>query len=172
QEQIVQPLLANFLQERGLRLSPNKTKISHIDQGFDFLGQHIKKYSGKLLIKPSKGSCQRLLEKVKSTLKSNQTASQWNVIKRLNPLIRGWSYYPHHVSAKETFLQMDYKINPKLWKWARRRPPSMGAKWIKRQYFFPPEQWGHFPASQKEGLDQTETIHLLRAGQTPIQRHR
>jgi RNA-directed DNA polymerase len=91
-EQIVQPLMANFLQERGLRRSPPKTKISHIDQGFDFLGQNIKKYRGKLLIKPSKGSCKRLLEKVKRTLKSNKTAKQSKVISLLNPLIRGWSY--------------------------------------------------------------------------------
>ena len=84
--------MANFLQERGLRLSPTKTKISHIDQGFDFLGQNIKKYRGKLLIKPLKGSGKRLLEKVNRTLKSNKTAKQSKVISLLNPLIRAWSY--------------------------------------------------------------------------------
>ena len=164
--------MANFLQERGLRLSPTKTKISHIDQGFDFLGQNIKKYRGKLLIKPSKGSCKRLLEKVKRRLKSNKTAKQSKVISLLNPLIRAWSYYHRHVTAKDTFLEMDYRIHCKLWKWAKRRHRTKGAKWINKKYFPPPEKWGYFAARRKVGSDKTETIHLVRAGKIPIQRHR
>lgn len=50
----IKPLVVDFLQERGLTLSEEKTKITHIDDGFDFLGYNIRKYKGVLLIKPSK----------------------------------------------------------------------------------------------------------------------
>jgi RNA-directed DNA polymerase len=67
---------------------------------------------------------------------------------------------------------MDYRIHCKLWKWARRRHPTKGAKWINKKYFPPTEKWGYFAASQKVGSDKTETIHLVGAGKIPIQRHR
>ena len=59
-ENHIKPRVAAFLKQRGLELSEEKTKITHIDQGFDFLGFNVRKYNSKLLIKPSKKNIKNL----------------------------------------------------------------------------------------------------------------
>ena len=76
-------LIEEFLQERGLSLSQEKTKIVHIEEGFDFLGWNFRKYGGKLLIKPAKKNVQTFLRKIRKIIKDNRTAKQENVIKLL-----------------------------------------------------------------------------------------
>ena len=78
----VQPLITQFLRERGLTLSPHKTTITHIDQGFDFLGQTIRKYQGKPLIKPAPKSVKAFLTKVRSLIKANAQATADHLITR------------------------------------------------------------------------------------------
>jgi len=68
-ENEVKPVVEQFLHERGLRLSQEKTKITHITDGFDFLGQHIRDYDGKILVKPSRKNVQALLRKVRGIIK-------------------------------------------------------------------------------------------------------
>ncbi len=68
-ENLVLPIVEQFLQERGLKLSSTKTKITHIDQGFDFLGQNVRKYNGKFLIKPSKNNLQNVIRKIRKIAK-------------------------------------------------------------------------------------------------------
>jgi group II intron reverse transcriptase/maturase len=97
----VQPIVEQFLQERGLVLSPEKTCITHIETGFDFLGQNIRKYDGKILIKPSKKNVKAFLEKVRGQVRANKSASQLNLIGLLNPVIRGWATYHQHVAARQ-----------------------------------------------------------------------
>ena len=65
----VKPVLNNFLATRGLSLSDEKTRITHIEEGFDFLGFNVRKYDGKLLIKPSKGNIKAVLEKIRNIIK-------------------------------------------------------------------------------------------------------
>ena len=86
---IVKPLVVEFLREREPELSPEKTRVTHIEDGFDFLGQNFRKYNGKLLIKPSKKSITSLLEKVLGIVKNNRQAKTENLIRLLNPVIRG-----------------------------------------------------------------------------------
>jgi RNA-directed DNA polymerase len=85
------PLIESFLRARGLELSHEKTQITHIEEGYDFLGQNIRKYKGKLLIKPSKKNVRTFLDKVRRTVKGNKQAKAGNLILLLNPLIRGWA---------------------------------------------------------------------------------
>jgi RNA-directed DNA polymerase len=125
-ENEVKPLVENFLSARGLELSPEKTGITHIDQGFDFLGVNIRKYNGKLLIKPSKKNVKAFLDKVRNAIKGNKAAKQINLIKMLNPIIRGWANYHRSVTARETFERVDTEIWRTLWKWAKRRHPKKG----------------------------------------------
>ena len=94
--------------ERGLQLSEEKTVITHIDEGFDFLGQNIRKYNGKLLIKPSKSSAKSFLKKIREIVKSNKGAPQDLLIRKLNPVIRGWVNYHRYVVSAETFSWIDY----------------------------------------------------------------
>ena len=88
-EQKVMPIVVNFLAERGLILSPEKTRITHITEGFDFLGWNMRKYNGKLLIKPSKASIKVHLDKIREIIQENRTARQADLIKLLNPVLRG-----------------------------------------------------------------------------------
>jgi len=89
----VKPLVEKFLQERGLELSKTKTRITHISDGFDFLGQNIRKYKGKLLIKPSRRSVQALVAKVRAVVKGSLQLSAGLLVQRLNPIINGWANY-------------------------------------------------------------------------------
>jgi RNA-directed DNA polymerase len=88
-EQEVKPAVVEFLAERGLVLSPEKTKVTHIKDGFDFLGWNIRKYSGKLLMKPSKANVKAHLGKIREIIKANRPAKQTDLIKQLNPVLRG-----------------------------------------------------------------------------------
>ena len=87
----VRPWIETFLAVRGLQLSEEKTRITHIDQGFDFLGWNFRKYSGKMLIQPSKKNAQAFYRKVAETISGNKTAKQADLIRLLNPLLRGWA---------------------------------------------------------------------------------
>ena len=131
----IQPVVEEFLKERGLRLSKEKTRITHIDQGFDFLGKNIRRYEGKLLIKPSKGSIKNVKKKIYHTIKSNRTIKTENLIRRLNPIIRGWANYHKHMVSSKVFSKIDNDIFWMLWSWALRRHPQKGKRWVKRKYF-------------------------------------
>lgn len=135
-EQNVKPKIEAFLQIRGLTLSKSKTKVTYIDDGFDFLGQNVRKYpDGKLLIKPSQKGCGNLLAKVKKTIRANRTASQETLIRKLNPILRGWYNYHRHVVSQRTFQKMSHFVFWKIWAWATRRHPNKSRKWIQRRYF-------------------------------------
>jgi RNA-directed DNA polymerase len=134
-ENEVRPLVEQFLNERGLQLSPEKTCVTHIEQGLDFLGQHLRKFGGKLLIKPSKKNTHAFLEKVRGLIDRNRSVSQENLIRSLNPVIRGWMNYHRHIVAAETFQRVSYEIWHRLWLWARRRHPEKSCRWVRKRYF-------------------------------------
>lgn len=134
-EQRVKPAIEEFLAARGLQLAPEKTSITHISQGFDFLGQNVRKYGDKLLIKPARNSVTSLLNKVREVLGKNKAATQAQVIISLNPILRGWAMYHRHVVAAATFSLIDHLVWTKLWRWAKRRHPSKPMRWIKARYF-------------------------------------
>src|ERR1035438_8241047 len=109
-EKEVKPCVEAFLAERGLQLSPVKTRITHVSEGFDFLGQNVRKYGGKLLIKPSCRNVKAFLDNVRETIRVNRSAKQETLIGLLNPMIRGWANYHRHVVAKKTYTTVDYHI--------------------------------------------------------------
>lgn len=134
-EHKVKPIVVAFLKDRGLELSQQKTKITHVDDGFDFLGFNVRKYKGKLLIKPSKKNVKSFLDEIRKTIKSNATAATENLIYQLNPKIRGWANYFSHVVAKETFNYVDSYIFKAILQWIRRRHPEKSAEWMYKKYF-------------------------------------
>src|SRR5262249_3815771 len=132
----VQPLVAHFLHERGLELSHEKTKISRVEDGFDFLGQHVRRYGAKVLLKPSAKSVRALLDKVEQLLRGEGGhLPVGQLIVQLNLIVRGWANYHRHASSTRTFARVDDLIFRKLWRWARRRHATKGARWVKAQYF-------------------------------------
>ena len=172
-EQEVKPLVEQFMRERGLELSQEKTIITHIEDGFKFLGQHVRKYGETLLIKPSKESVQALLEKVRKIIKDNKQASAGKLIAQLNPILRGWALYHRHVASKETFSNVDHAIFEMLWRWAKRRHPTKGRRWVKEKYFHEigPRKWA-FSGEIEGKKGEVLVIHLMEAAKIPIRRHR
>src|SRR5260370_7043810 len=136
-EQEVQPAVEQFLRERGLTLSQEKTVITHIENGFDFLGQNVRKSHGKLLIKPSKESVQGLLEKVRKLVKANKQAPAGKLIVQLTPILRGWALYHRHMASRGTFDFVDHAIFELLWQWAKRRHPKKDLRCVHENYFQP-----------------------------------
>lgn len=171
-ENEVKPLIENFLKKRGLTLSEEKTKITHIEDGFDFLGWNIRKYDGKLLTKPSKKNVKAFLDDVRDTVKVNKTAKQTNLIHLLNPKIRGWANYHKGAVAKETSGKVDREIWKMLWQWAKRRHPMKSNQWVKAKYFITigNRDWIFAERSlTKEGA--TMMVRLTFASDTKIARH-
>lgn len=165
----IKPAIIEFMAKRGLELSEEKTLITHIDKGFDFLGQNIRKYNGKLLIKPSKKNVEVFLAKIKVAIKGRASAPAIEVIRKLTPMIRGWAMYHRHIVAKQTFQKIDNQIWEMLWKWSRNRHTHRkNCKWIKHRYFirYKGQDWTFF-AKNEDGKFAT----IFKASSIKIQRH-
>jgi RNA-directed DNA polymerase len=105
----VKPAIELFLQERGLRFSQEKTKITHVEEGFNFLGFNVRKYTnGKLLIKPAKESVTSFLGDIREVIKQFRGDTTERLISTLNPKLRGWAYYYRHSVAKEEYFEQRY----------------------------------------------------------------
>lgn len=170
-ENLVKPAIEQFLQQRGLELSPEKTCISHIDKGFDFLGFNVRKYGVKLLIKPAKKNVKVFLDKIRDVIKSHPTAKTVSLIRILNPMIRGWAYYYRHVVAYDTLHEVDRQIDKAIWRWVHRRHPNKPVKWKQRQYYcqIGNNHWRFFvPINTRKGSGRL-TLYL--AASVGIRRH-
>ena len=167
-ENEVKPLVVGFFKERGLSLSEEKTLITHIDRGFDFLGQNVRKYNGKLLIKPSAKNISTFLSDVRETVKGMKGCKQSYVIHKLNPKIRGWANYHRSIVAKETFKRVDYEIWKLLWQWSKRRHGNRKSRWVKNRYFYTIDnrKW-QFAVLDKEKAP----LVLFKACDVKIKRH-
>jgi len=170
-EKEAKPLVTAFLQERGLELSQEKTKITHIEDGFDFLGQNIRKYNGKVLIKPSKKHVHTFLTDIRKVIKGHKQVKTVALINMLNPKIRGWALYHRHGSSKETLSHVDHAIFQTLWQWAKRRHPRKGKQWIKDRYFkrVGNRSWSFSGTAKDPGGKSTEKT-LFKASSVPIKR--
>ncbi|GCA83568.1 group II intron-encoded protein LtrA [Microcystis aeruginosa NIES-2522] len=152
-----QEIIKQWLAEMGLELKPSKTRISHTLEtyddyvGFDFLGFNIRQYQVgkhhgaksskgvklgfKTLIKPSAEKVKSHLKKLGEVVNSQKSSPQDALIKRLNPIIRGWSNYYSSVVSSKTFTDCDYYFFEKLKRWAYRRHPMKNKTWIMRKYW-------------------------------------
>jgi RNA-directed DNA polymerase len=131
----IKDMITVFLKERGLELSDDKTLITNINEGFDFLGWNFRKYKGKLLTKPSKKSIKRFTETISQTLRKGMAWSQETLISKLNPIIRGWTNYHNSVVSSNAFQTLDHRIWEMLWRWAKRRHPNKSKNWIINKYW-------------------------------------
>jgi RNA-directed DNA polymerase len=127
----VNPVVEAFRRERGLTRSSAQPVITHSAEGCDGLGPHRRTEHGKLLIKPSAQSLKTVLRKVRGLLKANQSAAAGTRIGHLNPLIRGWAMSHRHVVSAKGGPSVDHAIFQARWRWAKRRPPNTGVRWVK-----------------------------------------
>ena len=157
-------IVGNFLKERGLELSEDKTVITHITDGVDMLGWTFRKFSGKLIVKPSKKSIKSFVDSLSYTIRNQAKAWEQEVlIERLNKQIRGWANYHQSVCASEAFAHIDYILYELLWQWAKRRHPHKGQWWISTRY------WHR--KGNRNWVFSTENKELLRVDHIPIVRH-
>jgi RNA-directed DNA polymerase len=135
-EQRVRPAVVIFLAERGLSLSEEKTKITRIEDGFDFLGQQVRKYpSGKYDTRPTRKSLDNLQDAVRQILKDHRGDETWPMIGRLNLTIRGWANYHRYANSYRTFAWFDNWMFLELKRWLHRRHPGKGRWWTMGRYF-------------------------------------
>lgn len=131
----VLPIIREFLSERGLELSEEKTVITHIEDGFDFLGCNIRWYKDKLLTKPSKKNYKAIVNKIRGIIKQNPSMKQEDLIRKLNPVIRGWVNFQKYNVSSQAFDRFDFDVWRCLWRWCKRRHPKKSHKWIAKKYF-------------------------------------
>ena len=172
----VKPLIEKFLLERGLELSQEKTSITHIEDGFDFLGQNVRKFNGKLIITPSKKNAASFLANIREVVKEHKAITAGQLVLSLNPKIVGWAMYHRHICAKRTFYQVDHAIFRTLWQWCARRHPDKPKCWVAQKYFttVAGEGGGNawvFFGEVKRRNDAPRLVVLARASSVRIRRH-
>jgi RNA-directed DNA polymerase len=170
-EEKVKPVIESFLKERGLSFSEEKTRILSIEEGFDFLGQNVRKYDRTLLIKPAKKNIPALKDKLKVIFAKMKAAPAWALIRTLNPILKGWAYYHRHIVAKKTFSDVDEFVYAKLVRWMKRRHPNKSWRWKIHQYFLTRDGWqfhgGGPPHTDREG----KSVRLFHTQKVVIKRH-
>ena len=171
-EKQILPFIEQFLSERDLELSSEKTRITHIEEGFDFLGQNLRRYNGKLVIQPAKKNIKAFMAKVRRIIKSHKSVKPGYLIQLLNPLIRGWCNYHRHICASNAYHKIDHDIFWALWRWAKRRHPNKGARWVRKKYFKTVGSYNWvFSGEIRDRQGRRRTLRLLYASSTTIQRH-
>ena len=167
-------IICLFLEERGLRFSPEKTKISNIRDGFDFLGWNFRKYGKtqeKFLITPSKKNVKAFLENVKRIVEKSIGVSQEALIHQLNLKIKGWTEYHKNQVAKETFQLVDHRIWRMTWHWATRRHPDKSAAWIRNRYWKAENGRSWVFTTKTVFHGKVTDLRLMKAADVPIRRY-
>ncbi|BAY59174.1 RNA-directed DNA polymerase (plasmid) [Leptolyngbya boryana NIES-2135] len=170
-EKIV-PVIQQWLAERGLELNPEKTTIRNINDGVNFLGVTFRQFKGKTLGMPEKQKVLNKLKEIRTWLKNHKQVSPETVINYLNPIIRGFGNYYRIGSSKQVLSYFDKQVWQALWRWAKRRHPNKGRKWVKEKYFRTHQNrtWAFF-ARTRNRRGETTFISLFRAASIPIERH-
>lgn len=165
-------MLIEFLAERGLTLSKEKTLITHISEGFDFLGFNVRKYNDTLIIKPSPKSQKRFTEKLHEVVfEKNKAVAQQKLIEDLNPVLRGWGNYYSGVVSKTTFSKIDHILTNQLKRWSYRRHTNKSRKWIKDKYFIKVGNRDWIFGFRYKDCQNDAIFALMRLADIPIRRH-
>jgi RNA-directed DNA polymerase len=182
--------IKKWLKEIGLEINEEKTSITHTLEkhegrvGFDFLGFNIRQYPQgkkqcgnntkgkklgfKTLITPSKESIKNHTAELREIIRGMRNSTQQLLIERLNPKIRGWAAYYSTVCSNDTFGKMGHILYQQLRRWAKRRHPMKGGKWVKDRYWHTKGNNHWVFGVKKEGnLEKT----LIKHTDTPIKRH-
>ncbi|MYE88397.1 group II intron reverse transcriptase/maturase [Candidatus Poribacteria bacterium] len=118
----------------GVELSDEKTLITEISKGFDFLGFNFRKYKNTLKIKPSKDSIISIKHKIALKIRELSTTSMDILLSNLNPIISGWGHYYRHCVSSDIFAYIDDYVWNKIWQWTKRKHPTRGGKHRRNRY--------------------------------------
>jgi RNA-directed DNA polymerase len=168
QAEQVQARLADWLEPRGLAFNQDKTRITHLDQGVDFLGFEIRRFGGKLLTKPSRDAMRQIRDRLSAETVALRGANADAVIARLNPVITGWAAYYRIGVSSRAYGKLDAHVWRLAWKWARHAHPNKSRHWVTARYF------GMFNPSRNDRwlFGSRDTVRYLRRfSWTKIVRH-
>jgi len=167
-----QTQIQQWMLERGLELSSEKTLITSMAEGFDFLGFNHRHYSDKLLIKPTKKKVLDFCQRIGDEIKGLNGANQEVVISKLNPILRGFANYYRAVVSKETFSYISHRVWQYLWRWCKRRHPQKGTKWVRERYFhtIKGNRWT-FACYKSDRRGKDKLFSLYPIANTSIERH-
>ena len=169
-EQKVKPALTAFLHQRGLRLSEQKTVLTHISEGFNFLGHTVRKYGDKLLITPAKSKVEAVRRKIGELIHSAVGLPQEALLRQLNPRLRGWANYYRHGASQRTFDKLDYYVYKRLRRWTTRRHTNKSRAWKWRKYFSVAGD-GTFSVRLTGADGRSRVLSVYRIASTKIERH-
>jgi len=161
--------LSLWLEPRGLRFNEEKTQVTNLDRGFDFLGFNIRRNSNRMvIIRPSKDAVKRIRERLRTEVKELNGSNAAAVLRRLTPIVRGWATYYRGVVSSKIFQSLDTYIWKLTYKWARRSHPNKPKDWVVKRYF------GTFNKSRADKWvfgDRLSGAYLYKFAWTPIVRH-
>jgi len=168
QAEQVKARLTPWLASRGLAFNEDKTRVVHLDEGLDFLGFNVRRYGGKLLIKPSAGAVRRIRRRLSAEMAALRGANVAAVLRKINPIVRGWAAYYRGAVSTETFHKLDRHLWRLCYKWATYRHPKKSKHWVVNRYF------GSFHPTRRDRWvfgNRDNGSYLLRFGWTKIIRH-
>lgn len=155
---------ASVLVPMGLRLSEEKTMISHIDEGLDFLGMHIQRHKQRGANKryvytyPTRTSLASVKAKVKAIVSPRTTYQSLDIlIHRLNPVLRGWTNYHRHGAASKSFAYLGAYTWRRVWLWLRTKHPKATVRDLRRRYL---NRW--WPQQDGVVLFNPATVRIIR----------
>jgi RNA-directed DNA polymerase len=168
QAEQVKARLAEWLAPRGLVFNEDKTRVVTLDEGFDFLAFTVRRFNGKLLIRPSKAAVRRHRQRLRTEMLALRGANAAMVLNRLVPIVRGWATYYRTVVSSEMFSALDRYMWKLLYKWAKHTHPKKSKRWIVNRYF------GRFNKSRQDRWvfgDRDSGAYLVKHAWTKIVRH-
>lgn len=167
----LKPKIELWLAERGLALNLEKTRIVNVNDGFNFLGFHIRRFHGKCLTKPQKEKVLDFLKRIREWLHAHKAVSAETVIRSLNPKLIGWANYYRHAVSSRTYSYVDSQVWKAIWHWCLQRHPRKSKQWVKRRYFkdHHGRDWTFFANATTN--DDVRTLVLTRLSDIKIRRH-
>src|SRR6266700_321059 len=135
QAEQVKARLAGWLAPRGLAFNEDKTRIVRLSEGFDFLGFNVRRYDGKLLIKPGKAAIGRVKKRLAAEMRALRGSNAKAVLAAIVPVTRGWSAYYRCVVSKRVFTSLDDYMWKLTYKWARYSHQNKPRTWIISRYY-------------------------------------
>jgi RNA-directed DNA polymerase len=172
-QQRVHPAVEKFLAERDLQLSTEKTRITHVEEGFDFLGKQVRRLKDKRIITPAKKNVKAICQKIRGIVRQCRGRPAAELIRRLNPVIRGWALAHRTVQAAQAFSYVEKQTFDAVWRWCLRSHPSKSKSWIFRKYYRSQDGqgWGRFHASERDRSGKRCRRELFKPQDVPLVRY-
>ena len=158
---LVRADLAAWLSERGLWLSENKTFITHINNGVDYIGWHFQRSESGLIVSPTEQSVRELFVRLEGVVFQAGGWTCRRLIRKLNGMVLGWGSYHVYLCTVDCFTAIDTRLQDLLWEWAVLRHPTHSYSWVYAHYW-------HYDSFLKRRVFSSGDMALLRFADTSV----